>query len=148
MGFLGFFSEVCACVCVCVTIMLGTLNLTRNYTHICSFRKDSVLWSKYNLHSKLYSKLYSKFYSNFLVLFSVLVRSKVTINENKSVTDYASRIHIRAASNWPKIWKMTITLQFSDMTSLSIFFEVVLFFVLSLVTNTSVISISSLVLEL
>ena len=55
---------------------------------------------------------------------------------------------LRNAPNWPKIRKMTMTSQFTDMTSLSNFFEVVLFLLSSLVNGPSFISISSLVLEL
>ena len=43
---------------------------------------------------------------------------------------------------------MTMTSQIPDMTSLSVFFEVVLFLLSSLVTGPSFMSISSLVLEL
>ena len=52
------------------------------------------------------------------------------------------------APNWPKIRKMTMTSQFSDMTSTSNFFDVVLFLLSSLVTGLSFMSISLLVLEL
>ena len=55
---------------------------------------------------------------------------------------------LRTAPNWPKIRKMTMTSQFSDMTSSSNFFDVVLFLLSSLVTGSSFMSISSLVLEL
>ena len=55
---------------------------------------------------------------------------------------------LRTAPNWPKIRKMTMTSQFSDMTSTSNFFDVVLFLLSSLVTGPSFMSISSLVLEL
>ena len=55
---------------------------------------------------------------------------------------------LRIAPNWPKIRKMTMTSQFSDMTSSSNFFDVVLFLLSSLVTGPSFMSISSLVLEL
>ena len=55
---------------------------------------------------------------------------------------------LRTAPNWPKIQKMTMTSQFSDMTSSSNFFDVVLFLLSSLVTGPSFMSISSLVLEL
>ena len=54
----------------------------------------------------------------------------------------------RIAPNWPKIIKMTMTSQFFDMTSNSIFFDVVLFLLSSLVAGPSFMSISSLVLEL
>ena len=50
--------------------------------------------------------------------------------------------------NWPWIGKMTMTSQFSDMMSSSIFFDVVLFFLASLVTGESFMPILSLVLEL
>ena len=55
---------------------------------------------------------------------------------------------LRTAPNWPKIQKMTMTSQFSDMTSSSNFFDVVLFLLSSLVTGPSFMSMSSLVLEL
>ena len=55
---------------------------------------------------------------------------------------------LRTAPNWPKIRKMTMTSQFSDMTSTSNFFDVVLFLLSSLVTGPSFMSILSLVLEL
>ena len=55
---------------------------------------------------------------------------------------------LRTAPNWPKIRKMTMTSQFSDMTSTSNFFDVVLFLLSSLVTGPSFMSISLLVLEL
>ena len=56
---------------------------------------------------------------------------------------------LRTASNWPKLRKMTTMMsQFSDMTSTSNFFDVVLFLLSSLVTGLSFMSISSLVLEL
>ena len=55
---------------------------------------------------------------------------------------------LRTAPNWPKIRKMTMTSQFSDMTSTSNFFDVALFLLPSLVTDPSFMSISSLVLEL
>ena len=55
---------------------------------------------------------------------------------------------LRTAPNWPKIRKMTMTSQFSDMTSTSIFFDVVLFLLSSLVTGPNFMSISSPVLEL
>ena len=55
---------------------------------------------------------------------------------------------LRTAPNWPKIRRMTMTSQFSDMTSASNIFDVVLFLLSSLVTGPSFMSISSLVLEL
>ena len=55
---------------------------------------------------------------------------------------------LRTAPNWPKIRKMTMMSQFSDMKSTSNFFDVVLFLLSSLVTGPSFMSISSLVLEL
>ena len=50
------------------------------------------------------------------------------------------------APNWLEIEKLTMTLQFADMTTN--FFDVVLFLLSSLVTGPSFISISSLLLEL
>ena len=52
------------------------------------------------------------------------------------------------APTWPKIRKKTVTSQFPDMMSLSIFFDVVLFLLSCLVTGPSFMLISSLVLEL
>ena len=54
---------------------------------------------------------------------------------------------LRTAPNWPKIRKMVTAAQFSDMTSLSIFFDD-LFLLSNLVTGPSFMSVSSLVLEL
>ena len=53
----------------------------------------------------------------------------------------------RTAPNWPKIRKLRMTLQFSDMTSKSNFFDVVLFLFSISVTGSSFMSISSLILE-
>ena len=50
--------------------------------------------------------------------------------------------------NWPKNRKLTMMLQFSDMTSTSTFFDVILFLLWSLATGPRFMSISSLVLEL
>ena len=55
---------------------------------------------------------------------------------------------LRTAPNWAEFWKMTMTSQFSDMLSKSIFFDVVLFLFSSLVTGRNFMSISSWVLEL
>ena len=52
------------------------------------------------------------------------------------------------APTWPQIGKITIMSQFSDMTSSSKFFDVVLFLLWSLVTGLSFMSIPSLVVEL
>ena len=52
------------------------------------------------------------------------------------------------APNWLKIRKMTMTSQFSDITSSSISFDVVLSLLSSLVTAPRIMSISSLGLEL
>ena len=54
----------------------------------------------------------------------------------------------RIALNWSYIGKMTMTSKFADMKSSSNCFDFVLFFLLSLVTGPSFMSISSLVLEL
>ena len=52
------------------------------------------------------------------------------------------------ALNWSKIRKMTMTSQFSYMTSSPIFFDVVLFLLSSLVTGPGFMLVLSLVLEL
>ena len=64
------------------------------------------------------------------------------MNENKSFTDYASGMR------YPEIRKMSMTSQFADMTSSSIFSDVVLILLSSLVAASSYMSISLLVLEL
>ena len=55
---------------------------------------------------------------------------------------------LRITPSWPQIEKMAMTSQFSNRTSLSNFFDGVLFLLSSLVTGPSSMSISSLVLEL
>ena len=55
---------------------------------------------------------------------------------------------LRTNPNWQTIRKMTRTSQYSDITLTSNFLDVVLFFLLSVVTCPSFMSISSLVLEL
>ena len=55
---------------------------------------------------------------------------------------------LRIVPNWPKIRKMAMTSQFSDMTLLLIFLTFFLFFLSSLVTGPSFMSISPLLLEL
>ena len=54
---------------------------------------------------------------------------------------------LRTAPNWPKIQKVAMTSQFSDTTSKSNFFDVLLF-LLSSFSGPNFMSISSLVLEL
>ena len=54
---------------------------------------------------------------------------------------------LRTAPNWPKIQKMAMTSQFSNTTSKSNFFDVLLF-LLSSFSGPNFMSISSLVLEL
>ena len=74
---------------------------------------------------------------DFLVLFSTFVRQKVTVTENIILQTLCPEFGLRSAPNWPKIRKMTMTSQFSDMTSTSKFFDVVLFVLSSLVTGRS-----------
>ena len=52
----------------------------------------------------------------------MFVRQKVTITEKITFADSVSRIRPPGCSNWPKIRKMTMTSQFSNTTSTSIFF--------------------------
>ena len=119
--------------------MLKTSNLARKYTPICSFRKCtfqclgpfnfadvsiflqkiSVFCPKKYLYSKQQCESCVR---NFLVLFSVFARPKATFTENITFADSVSGIRlIRTAPNWPNIRKMTMTSQFSDMTSMSKF---------------------------
>ena len=121
-----------------VRITLVTSNLARKYTPICSFRnysfyylgplsfadvtiflqKNSVFCPKKYLYSKQECENCVR---NFLVLFSVFVRQKITITENITFRDSVSGIRPRDAPNWPKIQKMTMMSQFSDMASFPIF---------------------------
>ena len=59
----------------------------------------------------------------FIVLFSFFLRQKVTINGKVTFADSVFRIRLRTAPNWPKIQKMTMTSQFSGMTSSLIFWR-------------------------
>ena len=70
------------------------------------------------------------------------------MNENISFTDYPSGIRLSHCSKWAINWKMAE--QFSNMTSSSHFFDVVLFLLSSLVTGSSFmwIIVQSLVQEL
>ena len=145
--------------------MLETSNLAHKYTRICSVRKyifqclGPLSFADVNIFLEKICVFCPKKYlyakqqcescvRDFSVLFSVFVRKKVTINENISLVDSLPESSIRTAPNWPKIRKMTMTLQFCDMTSTSKVFYIFLFLLLSLVTGPSFISISSLVMEL
>ena len=79
---------------------------------------------KYNIQSLIY-----------------LVISKVIVDENVNLTDYASRIRLRIAPNWAYIGKMTKTPQFANMSSSSNFFDVALFLLSSLDTGSSFMTI-------
>ena len=106
-----------------VRIILETLNLVRKYTHICSARTIYLLlFSTKALLILLMSAVFSKKsaflakivlllkavvweFKNFLALFSVFVIEKVAINENKSFTQYASRIWLLDCSKLAINWK-------------------------------------------
>ena len=88
-------------------------------------------------------------------MFSVFVRQKVTINENRSFTDYALGIRLPDCSKLAKNWEMTMASQFAKMNiAIAIeniivnFFAVVLFLLSISVTGPSSMSISYLVLEI
>ena len=72
----------------------------------------------------------------FTTSVSVFVREKVTINKNVGFTDYPYRIRLLDYSKLAINRKNDIT-QFSDITPLSVFFDVVLFLLLRLVTGPS-----------
>ena len=80
-------------------------------------------------------------------MFSVFVRKKVTINENITFEDSVSGNGPKLLQNGQKSGKMKMTSQFSDMTSSSNFFDVVLFLLSSFVTGLSFMSILSLVVD-
>ena len=145
--------------------MLETSNLARKYTPICSFRKYtfqclgplnfadvSIFLQKISVFCPkkyLYSKQqYESCVRDFLVLFSGFVRQKATLTEKFFFADSVSGIRLQFTPNWPKNQKMTMTLQFSDMTPQLDIFDIDFFLLSSLVTCPSFMSISSLVLEL
>ena len=118
--------------------MLETSNLTRKYTPIFSFRKYTLQYlgplnfadvsiflqkiSVFCPKKQLYPKQQCQsFVRCFLVLFSGFVRQKVTITENITFADSVSGIRPPDFSKLPKIKKMRMTSQFSDMTSSSHF---------------------------
>ena len=131
--------------------MLDALNLAHKYAAICSFRKfsfqclgplnfadvsifqqkNSVFCPKKYLYSKQQCESCVR---DFLVLFSVFVRQKVTITKHITLLQtLCPESSLRTAPNWPKVRKMTMTSQFSDMTSMSMFFDLVLFLLPNLV---------------
>ena len=124
--------------------MLETSNLACKYTPICSFRKYTLqclgplIFADVNINDAFFSVFCPKkyLYSNqqcencvrdFLVLFSVFVKQKATVTENITSADSVPESGLRTAPNWPKIRKMTMTSQFSDTTSMSIFFTLLYF---------------------
>ena len=145
--------------------MLETSNLARKYTPICSFRKYtfqclgplnfadvsiflqkiSVFCPKKYLYSKQQCESCVR---DFLVLFSVFVRQKVTVTENITFADSVSGIRSPDCSKLAKNPKNDndVTCSWHDVNI--IFFDVVLFLLLSLVTGPCFMSISALVLEL
>ena len=82
-------------------------------------------------------------------MFSVFGRKKVTVDENVSFTDYVSGIRLPYCSKLAKNRKNNnyVTICWYDVIT-KMFFEIVLFFLSSLVTGPIFMSISSLVLEL
>ena len=80
-----------------------------------------------------------------LVLFSVFVRYKVTVYENVSFTDYKSGIQLLDCSKLVINWKNNNDVKICPRDAIFNFFNVVLFFLSSLVTSPSFMSISSLV---
>ena len=145
--------------------MLETSNLARKYTPICSFRKYTfqclgpLKFADISIFLQKISDFCPKKYLclkqqckscviDFIVLFSVFVKQKVTITENIIFAESVFGIRHPDCSKLAKIRKMTMTSQFSDMTSTSSFFDVALFLLSRLVTGPGFMSISSLVLEL
>ena len=143
--------------------MLETSNLTRKQTPICSFRKytfqclglltfvDVSIFSPKNSVFCPKKYLYSKQFCegcvrDILVLFSVLVRHKITVTENRT---FADSVHGIRPLDCPKLArnpKNDVTIFRHDFNIN--FFDVILFHLSGLVTGRSFMSISSLVLEL
>ena len=145
--------------------MLETSNLVRKCTLIFSFRKYTFQYQDYlnfadvSIFCKksaffyqnqyLYSRgQYESYVKDSLVLFSVIVKQKVTVNENYVLQTTRPDSGFRIVPNWAKIQKMTMTPQFADMASSLNFLNVAVFLVSSLVTGPSFTSISLLVLNL
>ena len=74
--------------------------------------------------------------------------TKVTINENIRFTDYESGIWLPDCSKLAINWKNDNDATILRHDAIANFFDVVLFFLSSLVTGTSFMSVLSLVLEL
>ena len=86
---------------------------------------------------------------DFLVLFSIFVRKKLTVNKNVSFTDYASRFWLEDPSKLAINPKTENNVRIcSQYVIQHLFIEAELFFLSSLLTNPSFMSISSLVLYL
>ena len=147
-----------------VRIMLETWHLVRKFTHIYSFRKYTFQYqgshnfvdirmffvkSEHFLVKMvpLFKAIAWECVRDFLVLFSLFIRWKVAVTENVSFTGYASGIQIPDCSKSAINQKNNNDVKISDMTSLSNFFDVVLFLLSGLVTGPSFMSTSSLVLE-
>ena len=125
--------------------MLQTSNLMRKYKHIYGFKKYtfqqqnplniadvsiflqtiSIFYKNYYLHSK---HQYESCVRDPLVLFSVFVKEKVTINENISFTDYTSGLRRLNCFKLVINSKNDNDVTNSDITPLSDFFDIAVFF--------------------
>ena len=145
--------------------MLETSNLARKYTPICSFRKytfqclGTIYFADVSIFCKnqrfcpkkyLYSKqqFQSCVREIFQLFFQFLQYKRLLLLKTQFLQTLCLESGLQIAPKWPKIRKMTKASQFSDMTSTSIVFDVILFLLSTLVTGQSFMSISSPVLEL
>ena len=145
--------------------MLEPWNFVRKFTHICSVREFTFQYED-PLNFADVSIFFAKnqdFLEKMVPLFKAITweqckrffssvfsfcKFKVTVIVNLCFTDYALEIRLlicsKLAINWKKHWCHS----FPTWRHRQIFFKIVLFLLLSLVTGPSFMPISSLVLEL
>ena len=139
--------------------MLETSNLARMYTPIFSFRKYTFSAQTHLilLISAFFCKKLAFFFQKsiftqsnsvrtvleiFQFCFQFLYDKRLLLLKTYLLQTLCSESGLWTAPYWPKITKMTLASQFSDMTSTSIFFQIFLFLLSNLVTDPSFMSIS------
>ena len=138
--------------------MLETSNLARKYTSICSFKKYtfqclgtlnfadvSIFLQKISnfcpkkyLHSKQECKSCARHFQSCL---HILQSKRLLLLKTQFLQTLCLESGLRTAPNLLKFQRMTMTSQFSDMTSTSNLFNVVLFLMSILNTGPSFMSI-------
>ena len=139
--------------------MLETSNLARKHTPIFTFKKYTfqclgpLKFPDVSIFLQKISVFFQKstFTQNnsvravleiFQFCFQFLYDKRLLLLKTYLLQTLCSESGLWTAPNWPKITKMTLASQFSDMTSTSIFFQIFLFLLSNLVTDPSFMSIS------